>query len=37
VEVSAQGTIAIPSGVGFGYDLDLDFLKQVTEREEVLA
>src|SRR6202035_5452267 len=37
VVVSGQGTIAVPTGVGFGYDLDRYFLKQVTEREEVLT
>ena len=35
--VAAQGTITAPTGVGFGYELDRDFLKQVTEREEVLT
>jgi O-succinylbenzoate synthase len=37
VEVSAKGTITVPASVGFGYELDRDFLKQVTEREEVLT
>jgi O-succinylbenzoate synthase len=37
VEVSAQGTITAPTGVGFGYELDREFLKQVTEREEALT
>jgi o-succinylbenzoate synthase len=37
VEVSREGTIAVPSGVGFGYGLDLDYIKSITEREEVLA
>ena len=37
VEVSPQGTIVVPTGVGFGYELDRDFLKQVTVREEVLT
>jgi O-succinylbenzoate synthase len=37
VEVSPKGTIAVPTTPGFGYDLDHDFLKQVTVREETLA
>src|SRR5204863_7534274 len=36
VEVSPQGTIAIPTGVGFGYDVDRDYLRHVTVREETL-
>jgi o-succinylbenzoate synthase len=37
VEVSAQGTIAVPTAPGFGYELDLDYLSSITEREEVLS
>ena len=37
VEVSARGTIAVPVDVGFGYEIDRDFLKQVTVREETLT
>jgi O-succinylbenzoate synthase len=37
VEVSPRGTIAVPSAPGFGYDLDLDFLKSITTREETIA
>jgi O-succinylbenzoate synthase len=34
VEVSPQGTIATRDGAGFGYELDLDFLRSITVREE---
>jgi O-succinylbenzoate synthase len=37
VEVSARGTIAVPTGAGFGFEIDHDWLKEVTEREEVLT
>ena len=37
VEVSAQGTIAVPTGVGFGYEIDHDFLNSVTVREETVS
>ena len=37
VEVSARGTIAVPAGPGFGYEIDRDFLQSVTVREEVIA
>jgi O-succinylbenzoate synthase len=37
VEVSPRGTITVPSGVGFGYEIDHDALKQVTEREDVIS
>jgi O-succinylbenzoate synthase len=36
VEVSAQGTISVPTGPGFGYEIDRDFLKSVTVREETV-
>lgn len=36
VETTAQGTIAIRDGVGFGYDLDLDFLQSITANQETL-
>ena len=36
VEVSPQGTIAVPVGPGLGYDLDLDFIRSTTVREEAL-
>jgi O-succinylbenzoate synthase len=36
VEVSSRGTIAVPSAPGFGYAVDLDHLKRVTVREEVI-
>lgn len=37
VEVSAQGTITVPTGAGFGYEIDRDFLKSVTVREETVS
>ena len=37
VEVSAQGTITVPTGVGFGYEIDHDFLNSVTVREETVS
>src|SRR5579883_1064950 len=37
VEVSPRGTITVPQGPGFGYDLDLDYLKSLVVREEVLS
>jgi o-succinylbenzoate synthase len=37
VEVSPSGTITVPTGPGFGFDIDLDFLKHVTVREESIA
>lgn len=37
VEVSPQGTIRIPDGPGFGYPLDLDFLKSITVEEATLT
>jgi len=36
VEVSERGTITAPSGPGFGYDLDLDFMRHITVREETI-
>ncbi len=37
VEVSAQGTITVPTNPGFGYEIDHDFLKHVTVRSETLG
>ena len=34
VEISPQGTIAIRDEPGFGYALDLDFIRAITVREE---
>jgi o-succinylbenzoate synthase len=34
VEVSERGTIRVPEGVGFGYEIDRDFMRRVTVREE---
>jgi len=37
VEVTSQGTIAVRDEPGFGYELDRDFLKSVTVRQEACA
>jgi O-succinylbenzoate synthase len=37
VEVSAAGTIALRDEPGFGYELDHDFIRHVTVREEAVA
>jgi O-succinylbenzoate synthase len=37
VEVSPRGTIAVSDQPGFGYELDRDYLRHVTVREESLA
>ncbi len=37
VQVSAQGTITVPTGAGFGFEIDHDFLKSVTVREETVS
>ena len=37
VEASAQGTISVPAGPGFGYEIDHDFLNSVTVREETVS
>jgi len=37
VEVSPQGTIAVSPSPGFGYEIDSDFLKSVTVREETVT
>ena len=34
VETTQQGTIAVRDGVGFGYELDMDFIRSITLREE---
>jgi o-succinylbenzoate synthase len=36
VEVSPTGTIRVPDAPGFGYEIDHDFLKHVTVREETV-
>jgi o-succinylbenzoate synthase len=36
VEVSERGTIRVPEGVGFGYEIDRDFMRRVTVREEAV-
>jgi o-succinylbenzoate synthase len=36
VAVSARGEITVPTGAGFGFEIDHDFLKSVTVAEETL-
>jgi O-succinylbenzoate synthase len=37
VETTPQGTIAIRDDPGFGYELDRDFIRSITVREEIAA
>jgi O-succinylbenzoate synthase len=37
IETTPQGTIRVSSAPGFGYDIDHDFLKAVTVREEAVS
>ena len=37
VNTTAQGTIAIRDEVGLGYDLDMDWIRETTVREETVA
>jgi len=37
VETTPQGTIALRDNPGFGYELDRDFIRQITVREETVA
>jgi O-succinylbenzoate synthase len=37
IEVSSRGTIQVPAGPGFGYDIDTDYLRSITVREETIA
>jgi O-succinylbenzoate synthase len=37
VEITPRGTIAVRDGVGFGYEIDHDFMKHVTVREEAVV
>jgi L-alanine-DL-glutamate epimerase-like enolase superfamily enzyme len=34
VEITPRGTIAVRDEPGFGYEIDRDFMKHVTVREE---
>jgi O-succinylbenzoate synthase len=36
VEISPQGSITVPTAPGFGYEIDFDYLKSITVREEAL-
>jgi hypothetical protein len=37
VETTAHGTIAVRDEPGFGYALDLDFIRSLTLREETIG
>jgi O-succinylbenzoate synthase len=37
VETTPHGTIAVSDEPGFGYEIDHDYLKEVTVREEALS
>jgi L-alanine-DL-glutamate epimerase-like enolase superfamily enzyme len=37
VEVSPHGTIRVSEAPGFGYEIDRDYLRHVTVREETLT
>ena len=37
VETTAQGTIRVSSEPGFGYDLDLDYIRSITVHEETVG
>jgi o-succinylbenzoate synthase len=37
VETTPHGTIAVRDEPGFGYDLDLDFIKSITVRQETVS
>ncbi len=36
VEVSARGTIAVPTAPGLGYNIDFDYLQSLVVREETI-
>jgi len=36
IETTAQGTIPVSEGVGFGYEIDHDFLSSIVTQDEVL-
>jgi O-succinylbenzoate synthase len=37
VETTSRGTIALRPGPGFGYELDTEFLREITVREEAIT
>jgi o-succinylbenzoate synthase len=37
IETTPRGTIEVPTGMGFGYEIDFDYLKSITVREEALS
>ena len=36
VDVSSRGTISVPNGPGLGYEVDLEYLENLTQRRESL-
>jgi O-succinylbenzoate synthase len=36
IEATPHGTIAVPTGVGFGFDIDFPFLDSITVRQEIV-
>jgi o-succinylbenzoate synthase len=37
VEITPEGTIAVRNGAGFGYEIDTDFMRSATVREEAVT
>ena len=37
VEVTPHGTILVGDAPGFGYNLDMNFIKEITVREETIV
>jgi O-succinylbenzoate synthase len=37
VLVASDGTVAVPDGIGLGFQLDLDFIESQTETREVIT
>jgi O-succinylbenzoate synthase len=37
VTVAADGTVAVPEGVGLGFDVDLDYIEHLTETREQIS
>ena len=37
VTVAADGTVAVPRGVGLGFDVDLDYIEHLTETREQIS
>ena len=37
IDITPKGTIAVSDEPGFGYEIDADFVRSITEREEIFA